>query len=175
MLQRVRANGPPAIVYGACAVSFCLGLFFIFAWTPLPWGWHGIDFYYENALALARGEPFGTTKIMWGYAYFLAPWYYAFGDRPWIPLTVQAATNASIPLMLYHLARREIGARVALVAAVLCAVLSFNTVYASTQAADSICTALITALILCWAIALRHDRQLDTTVPSPLALFALTG
>src|ERR1700716_665928 len=142
MLFRVRADGPPVIVYAACAVTFALGLFFIFVWTPLPWGWHGIDFYYENALALARGESFGTTKIMWGYAYFLSPWYYLFGDRPWIPLIVQAAVNASIPLMLYCLARREIGPRVAVVAAALAAVLSFNTVYAATQASDAMCTAL---------------------------------
>ena len=65
MRQSARAEGPPAIVYAACAVTFSLGLFFIFVWTPLPWGWHGIDFYYENALALARGESFGTTKITW--------------------------------------------------------------------------------------------------------------
>src|SRR5215470_5586370 len=113
MLQRVRANGPPAIVYGACAVTFALGLFFIFVWSPLPWGWHGIDFYYEIATALARGAPFPTIHIPWGYAYFLAAWYRVFGDRQWIPLVVQAVLNASIPLMLYHLVRREIGQRVA--------------------------------------------------------------
>jgi len=175
MLQRARANGPPVIVYGACAVTFALGLFFIFVWTPLPWGWHGIDFYYENALALARGESFGTTKIMWGYAYFLAPWYYLFGDRPWIPLVAQAAINASIPLMVYHLARREIGDRVAIVAAVLAGILSFNTIYTSTQAADAICTPLVTALMLAWGMSLRRDRTPNGTVRSPAALFAMSG
>lgn len=175
MLQRVRADGPPVVVYGACAVTFALGLFFIFVWTPLPWGWHGIDFYYENALALARGESFGTTKIMWGYAYFLAPWYYLFGDRPWIPLVAQAAINASIPLMVYHLARHEIGERVAMVAAVLAGVLSFNTIYASTQAADAICTPLVTALMLAWGIALRRDGPSNRTASSPAALFAVSG
>src|SRR5882672_4339085 len=153
MCRPMRAERPPMTVYAACVVTFALGLFFIFIWTPLPWGWHGIDFYYENALALARGEPFGTTKIMWGYAYFLAPWYYVFGDRPWIPLVAQAAINASIPLMVFYLARREIGARVAVVAAVLAAVLSFNTIYASTQASDSICTVIIVGMVLCWGIA----------------------
>src|SRR5580765_6999994 len=175
MLQRVRANGPPAIVYGACAVTFALGLFFIFVWTPLPWGWHGIDFYYENALALARGESFGTTKIMWGYAYFLAPWYYLFGDRPWIPLVAQAAINASIPLMVYHLARREIGERVAMVAAALAGILSFNTIYASTQAADAICTPIVAALVLAWGTALRHDDPRRGATQSPAALFAISG
>jgi NADH:ubiquinone oxidoreductase subunit K len=175
MLDRGRADGPPVIVYAACAVTFTLGLFFIFVWTPLPWGWHGIDFYYENALALARGEPFGTTKIMWGYAYFLAPWYYAFGDRPWIPLTVQAAVNASIPLMLYYLARQEIGPRVAVVAATLAAVLSFNTVYASTQASDAMCTSIVMALMLCWGTALRQDRQPRSVGWSAGALFAVSG
>jgi NADH:ubiquinone oxidoreductase subunit K len=163
------------IVYGACAVTFALGLFFIFVWTPLPWGWHGIDFYYENALALARGEPFATTKIMWGYAYFLAPWYYLFGDRPWMPLVAQAAINASIPLMLFYLARREIGTRVAVVAAALSAVLSFNTVYASTQAADAVCTALVMALMLAWGTALRDDRPADSAGRSPAVLFAVSG
>lgn len=175
MPQPVRVDRPPVIVYGACAVTFALGLFFIFVWTPLPWGWHGIDFYYENALALARGESFGTTKIMWGYAYFLAPWYYAFGDRPWIPLVAQAAINASIPLMVFYLARREIGTRVAVVAAALSAVLSFNTVYASTQAADAVCTALVTALMLAWGAALRSDRPPDSVRRSPTALFAVSG
>ena len=175
MLQRVRANGPPAIVYGACAVTLALGLFFIFVWTPLPWGWHGIDFYYENALALARGESFGTTKIMWGYAYFLAPWYYLFGDRPWIPLVTQAAINASIPLMVYHLARREIGDRVAIVAAALAGILSFNTIYASTQAADAICTPIVAALVLAWGMALRRDGRWSRATRSPAALFAISG
>ena len=32
-------------VYAACVASFVLGLFFIFVWTPLPWGWKGIDDY----------------------------------------------------------------------------------------------------------------------------------
>ena len=175
MPQSERADGPPVIVYGACAVAFALGLFFIFVWTPLPWGWHGIDFYYENALALARGASFGTTKIMWGYAYFLAPWYYVFGDRPWIPLVAQAAINASIPLMVYHLARREIGERVAVVAAVLAGVLSFNTVYASTQAADAVCTPIVTALMLVWGTALRRDRRRPGFTGSPAVLFAVSG
>ncbi len=175
MLQRVRANGPPAIVYGACAVTLALGLFFIFVWTPLPWGWHGIDFYYENALALARGESFGTTKIMWGYAYFLAPWYYLFGDRPWIPLVAQAAINASVPLIVYHLARREIGERVAIVAAALAGILSFNTIYASTQAADAICTPIVAALVLAWGTALRRDGSWSGATRSPAALFAISG
>ena len=175
MLQRVRANGPPAIVYGACAATLALGLFFIFIWTPLPWGWHGIDFYYENALALARGESFGTTKIMWGYAYFLAPWYYLFGDRPWIPLVAQAAINASIPLLVYDLARREIGERVAIVAAVLAGLLSFNTIYASTQAADAICTPLVAALMLAWGTAQRHDGTGSRATGSTAALFATSG
>src|SRR5262249_26258354 len=60
-----------ATVYAACGVTLALGLFFIFVWSPLPWGWKGIDFYYEIAQSLARGEPFPTLNIVWGYAYFL--------------------------------------------------------------------------------------------------------
>src|SRR6266513_5308073 len=96
---------PKRLVYAACGIAFLLGLFFIFVWSPLPWGWHGIDFYYEIALSLARGDPFPTMHLVWGYAYFLAGVYRLFGDRPWVPLCVQAIANASIPLMLYHLVR----------------------------------------------------------------------
>src|SRR5262245_66351013 len=79
----------PASVLGACAVSLALGLIFVFVWTPLPWGWKGIDGYYEIALALAQGAPFPTIHLVWGYAYFLAFWYWLFGNHPWIPLCVQ--------------------------------------------------------------------------------------
>ena len=98
---------PRAIVFAACGVSLALGLFFIFVWSPLPWGWHGIDFYYEDALSLAGGSPFQTMDRVWGYAYFLAGFYRLFGDRPWIPLCAQALANASIPLMIYALVRLE--------------------------------------------------------------------
>src|SRR6185295_15222234 len=137
MLQRVRANGPPAIVYGACAVTLALGLFFIFVWSPLPWGWHGIDFYYELAQSVVRGDAFPTMERMWGYPYFLAGWYWLFGDRPWIPLCVQALANATIPLMIYTLARLEMGEAVAIVSAALVGLFSFNTIYVSTQASDA--------------------------------------
>src|SRR5947208_2776777 len=89
-----------ATVFAACAISLILGLFFIFVWSPLPWGWHGIDFYYEIALSLAQHHPFPTMNIMWGYAEFLAFWYRLVGDRPWVPLVVQAILNASIPAMV---------------------------------------------------------------------------
>src|SRR5436190_2224808 len=59
-------------VYAACLASLALGLFFIFVWTPLPWGWKGIDDYGRIAMSLARGEPFPTVHLVWGYAYFLA-------------------------------------------------------------------------------------------------------
>src|SRR5712692_2179130 len=95
--------GSPWTVAASCIVTLALGLFFMLVWSPLPWGWHGIDFYYEIALSLARGHPFPTANIMWGYAYFLAFSYRLFGDHPWIPLTAQVLLNASIPLMVYHL------------------------------------------------------------------------
>src|SRR5437764_1119649 len=86
-----------ATVYAACGISLALGLFFIFVWSPLPWGWHGIDFYYELAIAVAHGQPFPTMQRMWGYTYFLAFWYRLFGDHPWIPLVAQAIANAAVP------------------------------------------------------------------------------
>src|SRR6185436_18504725 len=122
-------------------------LFFIFVWTPLPWGWKGIDDYGRIAMSLAHGEPFPTVHLIWGYAYFLAIFYRLFGDQPAVPLCVQALLNGCIPLMLYHLVRLETSAddrseRIAVMAAALAGLFSFNTVYASTQASDSVCTVL---------------------------------
>ena len=149
---------PPAAVYAACLLSLAIGLSFVFVWSPLPFGWQGIDSYYEIAKGLAAGKPFPVVHIPWGYAYFLAPWYWLFGDRPWIPLVVQTLVNASIPLMLYHLVRIEIGARYGVMAAIITAIGSFNTAYASTQSSDSICTVLVVATMLCLSSARVHPR-----------------
>jgi len=161
-----RALSSTTTVYAACAASLALGLSFIFVWSPLPWGWQGIDFYYEIALSLARGEPFPTMHLVWGYAYFLAFWYWLFGDHQWVPLTAQAVLNATIPLMLYHLVRIELGARIGVMAAVLAGLLSFNTIYASTQASDSVCTVLVMATMLCLSTGRARRRP---------ALFVLAG
>ena len=56
----------------ASLTTLAIGLFFVFVWAPHPWSWRGIDQYDELARALARGEPFGTTDVPWGYAYFVA-------------------------------------------------------------------------------------------------------
>ena len=87
------------------------------------------------------GQPFPTMEVPWGYAYFLAAFYRVFGDRPWIPLIAQVAAQR---------ARADPGVRgradaggspaTATLAAVLTGVLSFNTVYASTQSSDAVCT-----------------------------------
>src|SRR5262249_29904696 len=53
--------------------------------------------------------------------------------------------------------------------------LSFNTIYASTQAADAICTPLVAALMLAWGTALRRDAPSNRTGLSPAALFATGG
>ena len=161
-----RALSSTTTVYAACAASLALGLSFIFVWSPLPWGWQGIDFYYEIALSLARGEPFPTMHLVWGYAYFLAFWYWLFGDHQWVPLTAQAVLNATIPLMLYHLVRIELGARIGVMAAVLAGLLSFNTIYASTQASDSVCTVLVMATMLCLSAGRARRRP---------ALFVVAG
>ncbi len=156
----------PATVYVSCGISFVLGLAFIFVWSPLPWGWQGIDGYDAIARSLARGNPFPTIHVPWGYAYFLAVWYWLFGNHPWIPLTVQALLNASIPLLLYYLVRLEIGSRVAAASAILVGLFSFNTVYTSTQSSDAVCTVLFLATILCFAFG-RAQRR--------LAWFAASG
>ena len=148
----------PAAVAAACLASFGLGLFFVFVWSPLPWGWKGIDLYYEIALSVAHGAPFPTMHLVWGYVYFLAFWYRVFGDHQWIPLCAQVLLNATIPLMLFHLVSITIGSRVGVVAAVLTGIFSFNTVYASTQASDSVCTVLVVGAMLCLALGDTRGR-----------------
>ena len=104
-----RALDSAWILYAACAISLLLGLFFIFVWAPHPWGWEGFDHYHDIAIELAHGRPFPTMEVPWGYAYFLAAFYRAFGVHPWIPLIVQSALNALTPLLVFvaraHLVR----------------------------------------------------------------------
>ena len=143
--------------YTAAATSLVLGLIFVFVWAPHPWGWRGIDQYHELARALAAGEPFATTDVPWGYAYFVALFYWLFGDTAWIPVTAQVVANASIPLMLYALLGRMVPRRVAALASLLVGVLSFNTIYASTLSSDSMCTVLFVAGLLLFAEAHQRD------------------
>jgi hypothetical protein len=147
----------PRIVYVSCSAAFALGMFFTFVWAPHPWGWAGFDQYHDLALALARGVAFPTMEVPWGYAYFLAAFYRLFGDHPWIPLVAQVSLNATIPALVYAFARTWLGTRTASVAALLAGVLSFNTVYASTQSSDAVCTWLFMAAIVSFAAALRRD------------------
>lgn len=157
MSRAARADQSEIAVWAACAASFALGLFFIFVWAPHPWGWEGFDHYHDLARALAAGRSFPTLDVPWGYAYFLAGFYRLFGDRPSIPLTAQAALNASIPLLTYRFAAARFDRRIAVTAAVLTALFSFNTVYASTQSSDAVCTWLFMLAILVYAEAL--DRR----------------
>src|SRR5579862_3096792 len=131
----------------ASLASFAIALAFIFVWAPHPWGWTGFDRYQDFAQMVARGEAFPTTDQPWGYVYFLAGFYWIFGNRPWVPLLAQAALNASIPVMIFEYARTEFDTRIAVVAAVLIGLCSFNTVYASTQSSDAVCTVLFTAAV----------------------------
>src|SRR5207237_1302010 len=109
--------------------------------------------YRDYALALARGEMFPTLEVPWGYPAFLALFYRLFGDRQWIPLVAQVLLNACVPLMVHEVVRRRIGAREAAAAAIVVAVFSFNTVYASTQTSDSICTVLFVATVALLIVA----------------------
>ena len=148
----------PRTVYAACGISLTIGLFFTFVWAPHPWSWEGIDQYHNLARALARGEPFGTTDVPWGYAYFVAGFYAVFGEHAWIPVVAQVVINASVPVLLYWLVQPLIGHRMATLAALIAGVFSFNTVYASTQASDAVCTVAFLAALLCFArgVAGRH-------------------
>jgi hypothetical protein len=154
----LRALDSVTTVYAACALTLALGLVFVFVWAPHPWGWQGIDQYHELARALARGEPFGTTDVPWGYAYYVAAVYAAFGEQPWITVTLQAVINAALPMLLFHLVRPLAGQRVAVASALITGVFSFNTVYASTQSTDSICTVLFIAALVAFAKAARTER-----------------
>lgn len=145
----------PAI---AGLISLALGLFFTLVWAPHPWGWQGIDAYHELARALARGESFPTTDVPWGYAYYAAAFYKLFGERQWAPLVVQVIANAFVPLLLYRLVRPLSGQRTAALASLIVGVFSFNTIYASTQSSDTICTVLFLAGLLCFASGVRHAR-----------------
>ena len=142
-----------AAVYGAALASVAIGVVFVFVRAPHPWGWEGMDHYHDLGLLLARGASFPTTDVPWGYAYFLAPFYWLFGDRPWIPLLAQVLLNGLVPILLYRLIALEFDRRVAVVAAVLTGVLSFNTVYASTQSSDAVCTVIFMAALVTFAEA----------------------
>ena len=153
-------------VRAACLLSLSIGLLFLFVRAPHPWGWNGFDHYHELALALASGQSFPTMEVPWGYAYFLAAFYRLFGDRPWVPLLVQVSLNALTPLLLFAIARRWTDRGTAALAAVLLGALSFNTVYASTQSSDAVCTVLFLTAILVFMTGLERER---------LGWFALTG
>lgn len=155
-----------AAVATACLLSLAIGLVFLFVRAPHPWGWNGFDHYHELALTLASGRPFPTMEVPWGYAYFLSAFYRLFGDRPWIPLVVQVALNAATPMLLFALARRWTDRSTAAVAALLLGAFSFNTVYASTQSSDAICTVLFLTAILVFLRGADEDGR---------AWFALAG
>ena len=147
-----------ATVYAACGLTLVLGLLFVFVWAPHPWTWQGIDQYHELARALARGEPFGTTDVPWGYAYFVAAFYALFGEHAWLPVTAQVLINATLPWLLYRLVRPLSDQRTAVLSAALAGVLSFNTVYASTQSTDSVCTVLFVLSLVTFSRGVRDGR-----------------
>jgi len=144
-------------VYAACLVSFALGLLFVFVWAPHPWGREGFDHYHDIALEIAHGRPFPTMEVPWGYAYFLAVFYRVFGDHTWIPLLAQVALNALLPLLVYAFARTWLDRRTSSIAALLTGVFSFNTVYASTQSSDAVCTVLFMACLVAYARARQRE------------------
>jgi hypothetical protein len=147
-------------------VTLAIGLFFVFVWAPHPWGWRGIDQYDALAKELALGQPFSTTDVPWGYTYYLAFFYRFFGEHIWAPVTGQVFLNALTPLLLFMLAKPAVGHRIAALAAWITAIFSFNTVYASTQSSDAICTVLFLLSLLCFVRG--HTR-------SSLVAFAAAG
>jgi hypothetical protein len=156
----------PRSLLWASLTTLTIGLVFVFVWAPHPWSWRGIDQYDELARALARGEPFGTTDVPWGYAYFVAVFYRLFPNVPWATVTAQVFINALAPMLIYRLAAPAVGHRTAIIAAWITAIFSFNTIYASTQTSDSICTVLFLLSLLGFVRA----HQTSST-----AWFFLTG
>lgn len=156
----------PRVTILAPLTTLAIGLFFVFVWAPHPWGWRGIDQYDQLARELVRGEPFSTTDVPWGYTYYLAGCLWLFGERTWVPVTIQVFVNALMPLLVFTLARPAVGRRIAALAAWITAVFSFNTVYASTQSSDSICKVLFMLAVLCFV---RGQMR------SSLAAFAVAG
>lgn len=154
-LSVIRVLDSPHAVRAASIVTLLVGYFFIFVWAPHPWSWKGIDAYHELAQVLARGEPFPTTDVPWGYASYAALFYWLVGDRIWVPLVVQATLNATIPIMLFKLVMPLAGRRVAVLSALIAGLFSFNTIYASTQSSDSICTVLFLAGLVLLARGMR--------------------
>jgi hypothetical protein len=153
----VRTLDSPYAVRAASALTLVLGYVFIFVWAPHPWSWQGIDAYHELAKSLARGEPFQTTDVPWGYAYYAAFFYRMFGDRIWVPLVVQATLNGAVPFLLYRLVEPLAGRRTATLSALIVGAFSFNTIYASTQSSDTICTVLFLTALLFLAAGIRQQ------------------
>jgi hypothetical protein len=147
----------PRVTVLAPLTTLAIGLFFVFVWAPHPWGWRGIDQYDALAKELALGQPFSTTDVPWGYTYYLAIFYKFFGEHTWAPVTGQVFINALTPLLLFMLAKPAVGHRIAALAAWITAIFSFNTVYASTQSSDAICTVLFMLSLLCFVAG--HRRQ----------------
>jgi hypothetical protein len=100
----------------------------------------------------------------------VAAFYWLFGEKAWIPVTAQVLANAAIPLMMYPLVRAFASRRVAALATLLVGALSFNTVYASTESSDAICTVLFVAGLLCFARGYH-----DTPSRRSFGLLALSG
>lgn len=148
----------PVVAMAGAAISLTIGLIFIFVWAPHPWGWQGIDQYHQIAIELAKGRPFETFDVPWGYGYFLAPLYWLFGPTPLPALVVQALLNATVPVMVYAYAVRAFDRRIAAVATLLVACLSFNTVYVSTESTDSVSTTLFMAALLAFVRGREENR-----------------
>ena len=124
----IRWLDSPRVALYAPLTTLAIGLFFVFVWAPHPWGWRGIDQYDQLARELVRGEPFSTTDVPWGYTYYLAACLALFGERTWVPVTIQVFINALTPLLVFTLAKPAVGHRIAALAAWITAVFSFNTV-----------------------------------------------
>ena len=136
---------PETTVYAACVISLALGLFFIFVMGAAPVGLGGIRPLPPARAGHRIGAAVSDHGVPWGYAYFAAFWYRLFGDRPWIALVIQAAIDASVPMMVYRRARRENGERWrASPPARRDSLVQYRV--PSTQAADAICAPIVAAL-----------------------------
>ena len=155
-----RALDDTGAVYAACAASFAIGLLFIFVWAPHPWGWEGFDHYHDLGAGAGarravsrRSTCRGATRISSPPSIGCSATIRGFrcSRRRRSTRWCRSASTAS--------SRCELDRRTAVAAAVLTGFFSFNTVYASTQSSDAVCTVLFMAALVVFAEGRRARRS----------------
>ena len=123
--------------------SFAIALRSSSSGRRTPGAGKAFDHYHDLGRLLARGEPFPTTDVPWGYRVFsrgVLSGRSAIG-RGFRCSRRRRSTRSCRSWCTVSIAI-EFDRRTAIAASVLTGVRSFNTVYASTQSSDAVCTVL---------------------------------